>query len=483
MNVNVLRVQCYVLNMRTRMPFKYGIASMTALPHLFMRMEAVIDGRLALGVSSEGLPPKWFTKNPETLFEDDLDEMLNVIRAADEYAVEIGAHPSFFAWWKTLDGQTRDWGKINNQPPLLTGLGVSLVERALIDAFCRANALSVAQAIHANAFEIDLGAVHPSLRGSAPTDWLPSAPSPDLIARHTVGLGDPLTDEDLSSETRIDDGLPETLEECIRAYGLTHFKIKITGVLENDLPRLCRIANLLQRESPDFRFTLDGNEQFKRFDAFRAFWDELRSEDSLAVFFDRLLFVEQPLHRDVALEPDVNSQLAAWRDRPPIIIDESDGEMNSLVDALRLGYAGTSHKNCKGVIKGIINGCYIAEANRRTREVGYILSGEDLANIGPIALLQDVAIMAALGIEHVERNGHHYFAGLSMYPEAIQESVLQRHNDLYRRHQNGFPTLRIQRGRFSMHSVSSAPFGYDFEFDPTLFTPLERWDKRSLSDD
>jgi hypothetical protein len=33
-----------------------------------------------------------------------------------------------------------------------------------------------------------------------------------------------------------------------------------------------------------------------------------------------------------------------------------------------------------------------------------MMSGEDLCNTGPIALLQDLAVMAALGIESVERN-------------------------------------------------------------------------------
>ena len=34
------------------------------------------------------------------------------------------------------------------------------------------------------------------------------------------------------------------------------------------------------------------------------------------------------------------------------------------------------------------------------------MSGEDLANVGPVALLNDLAVMSVLGVEDVERNGH-----------------------------------------------------------------------------
>ena len=48
--------------------------------------------------------------------------------------------------------------------------------------------------------------------------------------------------------------------------------------------------------------------------------------------------------------------------------------------AFNLGYAGVSHKNCKGVIKGLANAALVA---RR----GGLLSAEDLANVVLIGLL------------------------------------------------------------------------------------------------
>jgi hypothetical protein len=59
------------------------------------------------------------------------------------------------------------------------------------------------------------------------------------------------------------------------------------------------------------------------------------------------------------------------------------------------------------------------------------MSGEDLANVGPVALLNDLEVMAALGIGDVERNGHHYFKGLSMFPHSVQEKVATVYPGLY----------------------------------------------------
>ena len=104
---------------------------------------------------------------------------------------------------------------------------------------------------------------------------------------------------------------------------------------------------------------------------FRALWEELHADPVLARFLDGLIFVEQPFYRGVALSAALAAELLAWTERPPIIIDESDAELDSLPRALAGGYAGTSHKNCKGVFHGIANACLIAhrraDAARRAR--------------------------------------------------------------------------------------------------------------------
>ena len=68
-SLDLKQVDFRVLPMRTRFPFKYGIASLTALPHLVLKVKTEVEGVPAEGIASEGLPPKWFTKNPDTTFE------------------------------------------------------------------------------------------------------------------------------------------------------------------------------------------------------------------------------------------------------------------------------------------------------------------------------------------------------------------------------------------------------------------------------
>jgi hypothetical protein len=130
--------QMHLLNMRTRMPFRFGISTMTHTPHLFLSIDFLIDGELHRGVAADHLPPKWFTKNPSTPLRDEVDEMIRVIRHAASAAKEMQAAESPYAFWKELYARQAAWIEQSQLPPLLGFFGVTLVERAMLDAFCRA---------------------------------------------------------------------------------------------------------------------------------------------------------------------------------------------------------------------------------------------------------------------------------------------------------------------------------------------------------
>ena len=476
-NLRVCEADLHLHNLHTRMPFKYGIATMTHMPMAFVRVALEVNGRPpVLGVAADLLPPKWFTKDPARDVLDEIHEMLDVIETALETAEGQNAPSVFDLWLHLYDSQTA-WAKTEGKPPLLAHFGTSLVERAVMDAFCRASAKPFHRALLDDDFGIRLGELRGELAGFTPAKWLPARPHNEIIVRHTVGLSDPLTDADIAREEQLSDGLPQSLAASIRVYGLRHFKLKVNGDPAHDLDRLRRIAAVLRAEcGEDFAFTLDGNEQFKSFAEFRQFWETLRADDSLKPFLTKLLFVEQPLHRSLALHKDASAALADWPERPPFIIDESDGELDSLPAALALGYDGTSHKNCKGVIKGIANRCLLAHRQEAKPARPLLMSGEDLCNVGPVALLQDLAVCAALGIKSVERNGHHYNAGLSQFPRAVQEDILRAHFDLYHPSPAGWPTLTIQNGRVSLGSVNEAAFGVKFLLNPGQFTSADEWE-------
>jgi hypothetical protein len=453
---------------RARIPFRYGIATMTECPHAIVRLTFDLDGATHAGLAADHLPPKWFTKDPKRALEDEVAEMVRVLQAAVTHARSIRAETPF-AFWRELYLAQAAWAARENLPPLLSNFGTSFVERALIHAVCRARGVSLAAALRDNLLGVDLGAVHPPLAGTAPRDWLPAVPSREVFARHTVGLSDPITAADLAAGEPIDDGLPQTLEECIRFYGLQHFKIKINGEAERDRARLERMAGVLAREcSGDYAFSLDGNESFHDVASFADYYRSLVATPALRELWSRLLYVEQPWHRSVALSPAIGELARTWPDRPPIIIDESDGEIDSLPTALALGYAGTSHKNCKGIFKGVANACLLAQ--RRAAGETAVLSGEDLANAGPIGLTQDLAAQAAFGVTSIERNGQHYFAGLSQFPPALQRFALAQYPNLFVRGPQGWPRLDIRDGRLWLDSVNAAPFGVPGEVDLSELT-------------
>ena len=310
-----------------------------------------------------------------------------------------------------------------------------------------------------------LGEIHPELHGYEPREFLPAQSGTAVSLRHTVGLADPI--DALDGGTAIDDGLPETLMENIAAYGLKHFKVKFTG--PHDLPRLDRVFETIAiRAGEGVRFTLDGNESFRSVAEFAATWTAIEALPAWRGVRAGLICVEQPIHRAIALAEGPLAELLRWTERPPLIIDESDAEFDSVRRALDGGYLGTSHKNCKGVFRGVANACLLAR-RRRNGDGRLLQTGEDLANVGPVALLQDLAVQAALGIESVERNGHHYFRGLSFLPETVQRQVVDFHSDLYRWHPRGFAALAPSGGRIRIGSVTSAPFG--LAFIPDLSRP------------
>ena len=131
----------FVMRTRTRFPFRYGIASMTDVPHLFVRTRVSSAGNFSAGLTAEGLPPKWFTKNPATTFEQDLPELLESIGHATDIAEAAASDPiSFFDLWRNLERLQNEWASSRGVPTLVAGLGVALVERAVLDGLCRLTA-------------------------------------------------------------------------------------------------------------------------------------------------------------------------------------------------------------------------------------------------------------------------------------------------------------------------------------------------------
>jgi len=470
MPVDVAATDCSVLEMELRIPFEYGDVTVTERPLLFLEAGVDVDGERQRGIASETVAPQWFLKGVD--YETALEAMLSVVDAARRHARVLDPAGGVFDLWHRLYRRQAAWGEESDHPPLLWSFGVSLIERAAIDAWCRAGETTFSDAVRENTLGIDLGAIYDELAGTEPAALLPERPSQSVAVRHTVGHGDALT-----GGAGPDDGLPGTLREYVRTDGVSHFKVKLGGDVERDIQRLADVAVVVESEpGTDPVYTVDANEQYPDVAELRRFWEGVTGRPALSGIADHLVAIEQPLPREAAFSETTREALAAW-DGPPVIVDESDGRIDSLSRALSCGYAGTSHKNCKGVFKGVANACLL-ERRRREGEAVF-LTGEDLSTVGPVGLQQDLAVVATLGLDHAERNGHHYFRGLDGFPGTVGEQVLDAHPDLYRRHPDGFATLAVEDGRVSTESVLSAPFGagtgIPTDPSPMGFVPAAEW--------
>jgi len=319
---------------------------------------------------------------------------------------------------------------------------------------CRIHGISVYEAIRTNLVDIRANTTIPELSHFDFKTFLAGLKAGKRIhARHTVGLSDPISGSDNPERERINDGLPETLEEVISFYGNTYFKLKVCSQIDTDLARLKSIAAVLDRMSGDYFVTLDGNEQYQEIGDVEELWRKICSTPTLKRFERAVLFIEQPLNRNVAFDQDV-SQLSRLR---PVIIDESDVDLDAFPRAKYMGYRGVSSKQCKGFYKAIINLARCLVWNSRPQDDKYLMSGEDLTLQPGLALQQDLALASLIGLDHLERNGHHYVKGMEDLPEEEQRAFLEAHPDLYTK-DGDLVRLQILNGILNIGSLACPGF-------------------------
>jgi hypothetical protein len=473
----------HVRALRTRLPFRYGVVTLTHCPllHLAVEVEAA-DGRRGRGFAADNLPPKWFDKDPRKSFRDNVEDELTAIRAAEAAYREAARTPRpVFDVWREAYAETQAAGRARGLNALTASFGSSFFERALADAAGRLAGLDVVGMLRANTLGLSPEAVHAGLSVADVQAWAAATPPAEIAARHTVGLVDPITAADVPADGWLRDGLPQTLEDCVRHYRLTHFKVKVSGALDADLDRLGAIAATLDRlVTGPYVVTLDGNEQYKAMADFAALVEAMRATPGLARLVDAIAFIEQPLDRAIALDSGATEGLAELGRRVPIIIDESDDTLDAFPRAVALGYRGVSTKNCKGIVKSFLNRSLVERENRgRPAAARLFMSAEDLTNVPLVPLQQDLATARALGITHVERNGHHYVRGLGHCSAAERREALRLHGDLYEGDERE-AFLRVTDGRLSLRSLATPGYGVAFPPDLEAMTPLSSWRPAAL---
>jgi hypothetical protein len=477
--LKVVHASSGIRNIFARMPFRFGVITMRAAPLLTLAV-AVEDsaGRRETGYAADFLAYRWFDKRPEKSLADNCRDLLASVEEAQGLYLEAGAegYETPFALWRTTLPEIERRALARDFNRLGASFGASMLERGVIDALGRLTGRTFAQLVR-DGLGIDLGELCQELRGQEIAAFLPERPLERLHVRHTVGLLDPITAADRAEA--VDDGLPETLEDYLDRDSIAYLKIKVAGRLDEDIARLEAIAAVLDRRDRTFHISLDGNEQYRRPDDFLELIDRIKTTPALQRLYERIMFIEQPLDRAVALDPAVRPALMALSREKPVVIDEADGWLTAFREAIGLGYRGTSHKNCKGVYKSLHNMALACLRNERAGRPELFLSAEDLSNVPVVALHADLAVVATLGITHVERNGHHYFRGLGHLGAAEKADALARHPDLYERRGDEV-FLRITDGTLECASLQVPGMGFAALPDMASLTPVERWDFASL---
>ena len=439
-------------------PFRFGAITINATPQLFVRVEIEVEGKskgrgTVVGASAELLVPKWFDKRPElspAQTVDGLRRSLQIARglylARTEFLTAFDLHAS------CIGAQVATCAK-KNIPALAAAYGPAEIDKAVLDALLRAMETNFFDGMAGNIAGID-ARLSPDLKAADIVQFLTDRkPLSRVAIRHTVGLDDTVEGEG---------GVADARENA----GARYFKLKLSGDPTADAVRLARIGKELDTLGRDYKVTLDANEQYADLAVLQALMDRLDHDAALRPISSRLLYVEQPMPRDITRQSPLGS-LAAHG----FIIDEADDSYDAFPSARALGYCGISSKSCKGLYKSIVNATRAAKWSAGGAR--FFVTGEDLTCQAGLAVQQDLALGAFIGITHAERNGHHYVDGFGETPAAEAQAFAAAHPDLYADAGQGV-RLSIHNGDLLTGSLNATGFATSVHPDWSALAPLEQ---------
>lgn len=428
-----------------RIPFRFGSATVTAATQLFLFAEIETeDGLRSLGATAELMVPKWFNKDPALSPEQTVEQLRRALVIARDAYLERQTLDTAFGHHAACHAAVLQACGREGIPGLAAAFGPAQIDKAVLDALLRANGRDVFRGLAENIAGLD-ARLTPDIDDDVLAGYLRSRnPTTRIMVRHTVGMADPVAQlPDIHAQT-----------------GCRYFKLKLSGDVSADIDRLGDIARTLDTDGIDYRVTLDANEQYGSHEALTALGEGMLSRPQFENFLQRLLYVEQPLPRDLTF----STPLGEFGKSFAVIVDEGESDYDSFPKAVALGYRGMSSKACKGIYKSLINGARAAHwsvaGGART-----FLAGEDLTCQAGLAVQQDTALLAFHGIAHSERNGHHYVGGFPATPVDEVAAFLSAHPDLYVE-RDGQVRLAISDGALAIASLAQT--GFASGVDPAI---------------
>jgi L-alanine-DL-glutamate epimerase-like enolase superfamily enzyme len=435
-------------------PFRFGSVVITSSVQVFVRAEIEIEGKgAAIGAGAEMMASKWFDKRAHLSPQQTVDGLRRALAIARElYLARSGFDTAFGHHAAVVAAQVEACAS-EDIPPLAAGFGPAEMDKAVLDALLRGLGVNFFDGMTQNAAGID-ARLSPDLGEADIAQFLRGRRRLERVAvRHTVGMDDQVEGEG---------GVADTHENA----GARYFKLKLNGDPEADAARLIRIGAELARLPHDYSVTLDANEQYADLAALVALAERLDRDTALKPIAEKLLYIEQPMPRDIFRQSPLG-QLS----RRDIIIDEADDSYDAFPAARALGYRGISSKSCKGIYKSIVNATRAAKWSAEGER--FFISGEDLTCQAGLAVQQDLALGALIGVTHAERNGHHYVDGFADTPAAEAEAFLAAHPDLYVR-DGAKVRLSIHDGDLLTGSLTTPGFASKIHPEWTALSPLQQ---------
>jgi L-alanine-DL-glutamate epimerase-like enolase superfamily enzyme len=287
-------------------------------------------------------------------------------------------------------------------PPLAQLVAASPLDAAIHDAFGRANEINSYNGLSDKYMRHDLSKyLDEQFKGEYLDKYTLRDPKPRIPLYHLVGAIDPLTRAEVTKP--IGDKLPESLDEWIVADGLTHLKIKLNGDdLDWDVNRVIAVEKVAaeaqaKRGCAAWQYSTDFNEKCADVDYVLEFLKRIKKLSPSA--YDRIHYIEQPTHRDLAAHPENKMHEAAKL--KPIVIDESLISYEALLLAREQGYTGVALKACKGQTEALF-------AAAAAQKFGMFLCVQDLTCPG-YSFLHSASLAARIApVAAIEGNSRQY---------------------------------------------------------------------------
>jgi L-alanine-DL-glutamate epimerase-like enolase superfamily enzyme len=355
-DIHIVEVNHGYEDFRYRAPYQFGGRSVdrVTLLNVSCRVQTG-DGRESWGFGSMTLGNAWAF--PAASHDEGLnamkalaDQLRPVTAACDDRGHPIDLfrvlEPEYLRAASDVSGKLKLAAPI---PKLCTLVVASAFDAAIHDAYGKAFDVSSYETYGPKFVSHDLSQdLGPQFKGEYLDRYVPLQPRASTLVFHSVGASDPLEASDV--RTRVDDGLPNTLEEWIPRDGLIAFKMKLNGGnLAADFERVVRIDQVVNRAQAargvkDWKYLLDFNEGCPNVAYLLEFLRKVR--EATPTGFDRILYIEQPTARDLQKDrANVMHEAAKLR---PVVIDESLTDLETLLLAREMGYTGVALKACKG---------------------------------------------------------------------------------------------------------------------------------------